>query len=159
MTRLTTADGETMPGLLVGDSVWVTIGLDGHRRRIEGEVLEISADCVRVHLSELPERRRHPRRRRQLEVGLDLIGVASVASGTTEDVSAGGLCIRSRASLEPGQHGVVVVRPPGETALPIAARVEVIDHGEPDEGGWHTVRVRIAAISERNRERLDAVLD
>jgi len=96
------------------------------------------------------ERRLHKRVRRSFAIFYDRAGAVSML--TTENISAGGLYLYTRAELAVGDF--VTLGLPNGTDETIIVRAQVI-HRDPGRG----VGVRFVSLSEKARALLDAHLE
>jgi hypothetical protein len=98
--------------------------------------------------SQLP--RQHTRARKKLKV--EFAPVATLHSTFTEEVSAGGLSVRTPEPLEPGTLTVVRLELGGPGALTLSAEVAWCRR----DGGHYLVGLTYVALREDERERIEA---
>jgi hypothetical protein len=145
-----------------GEPIWVTTTVGADERRVGAEVLDVDDDGVAVRLEQRLERRRHRRSAVTAQVSLDLVDAPdpTVVAAVSENVSVGGLKVRTAVPLHAGQRALALVDPPAPDAPgpPITAVVQVIDDALAQGAGSYLARLRIERISDTDRARLAALV-
>jgi len=132
---------------------WVDSDRDTSREAI---VVASTASALIVDMA--PERRRHPRYRRLCAVRLQVpYSPLGVVEGIAEDISAGGMRIRTAVALPADARVFVSILPVGTP--PILAVAEVRGPRSGDQPTHHLASVKFTLIAPSHAARLATLLE
>jgi PilZ domain len=148
-----------VPALRAGMPVLLTCIVGPRAVDLEGLVADLwNTGHINVRLTSVPVRR-HRRHRVNIPIQMQwtLDGQPVVVSGFTMDASAGGVKVRLREALRPGDRMFVSLSLPRRA--PVEAIAKVVREPVEDRDGWFQVALQFSTVSEDDRARLAAYLN